>query len=395
MIIVVADDFTGAAELAGIGLSHGLTVELDIERLETSTEAEMLVIATDTRSKSLEAALNELRDLAERISFYSSVLVYKKVDSVLRGHILEEIEVMVEVLGMKGAILVPANPLLGRVIINGHYYVKGEPLQHTSFSQDPEFGISTSSVAGLLAKNGSSPKFSIVKPEEFSGEGNIVLGEASCNEDLDFWAEKAISGWLPAGAAGFFHSLLHRTGRKVKAKRDGKSLEDRKGILYVCGSTFQGSREQVRLASESGPFVCFMPGELFREGPKAQASLGQWINEVVSTLDSQGKAVVAVREDITSESGKSKWIRKQFSLLAEGVLGRSEIRELVIEGGSTASAILYRLGFTRLKPFHQFEQGVIQMKIEDKPGMNLTLKPGSYAWPESVWKFQLSTNPNS
>jgi uncharacterized protein YgbK (DUF1537 family) len=71
----------------------------------------------------------------------------------------------------------------------------------------------------------------------------------------------------------------------------------------------------------------------------------------------------------------------------ESILERTVIRELVIEGGSTASAILYRLGFTRLKPFHQFGQGVIQMKIKEKPDMNLTLKPGSYAWPDTVWKF--------
>jgi len=387
MIIVVADDFTGAAELAGIGLSHGLTVELDIETPWTSTEVEMLVIATDTRSKNIEEAISEVKDLTERISAYNSTLVYKKIDSVMRGHILEEIETMVSGLGMKGAIIVPANPLLGRVIIDGHYYVNGEPLQKTSFSQDPEFEISTSSVAGLLARNGSSPEFSIVKPEDFSGEGNIILGEASSSEDLDFWAEKSISGWLPVGAAGFFHSLLHRNGKKVAVKKNGISLLDRKGILYICGSTFRGSREQVKLASDSGPFVCYMPEELFQEGPSASESFHKWIDEVVFTLDSRGKAVVAIKQEVTSEGGKSKWIRKQFSLLVESILERTVIRELVIEGGSTASAILYRLGFTRLKPFHQFGQGVIQMKIEDRPDLNLTLKPGSYTWPDTVWKF--------
>ncbi len=387
MIIVVADDFTGAAELAGIGLSHGMTVELDIETPGTSTEAEMLVIATDTRSKNMEAAIKELTELTERISTYNSSLVYKKIDSVMRGHILEETEAMVGVMGMKGAIIVPANPLLGRVIIDGHYYVNGEPLQKTSFSQDPEFRISTSSVAELLARNGTSPEFSIVKPEDFSGEGDIVLGEASCIEDLDFWAEKAISGWLPVGAAGFFHSLLHRNGKKVAGKNNGIRLLDRKGILYICGSTFRGSREQVRLAGESGPYVCYMPEELYLEGTGAGESFHKWIDEVVSTLDSQGKAVVAIEQEVTSEGGKSKWIRKQFSLLVENILERTVIRELVIEGGSTTSAILYRLGFTRLKPFHQFGQGVIQMKIEDRPDMNLTLKPGSYIWPDTVWKF--------
>jgi len=387
MIIVVADDFTGAAELAGIGLSHGLTVELDIEQFGTSTEAEMLVLATDTRSKRMDAAVNEVKEVAEKITQFHSVLLYKKIDSVLRGHILEEIQVMVGTLGMKGAILVPANPRLGRVIINGHYYVYGEPLQYTSFSQDPEFGFSTSSVAELLARNGITPPFSIVKPEDFSGEGRIVVGEAASDEDLDFWAERAREGWLPVGAAGFFESLLKRTGRTLLSIEQGTRLAEMEGILYICGSTFQGSREQVRLASEAGPFVCYMPEELFREGSGAEESLEEWIESVKSTLETNGKAVVAVKQEVNSEYGKSNWIRKQFSLLAAGVMDRTTVNELVIEGGSTASAILYKIGSTRLKPFHQFEQGVLRMEVEDRPGMFITLKPGSYAWPESVWKF--------
>jgi uncharacterized protein YgbK (DUF1537 family) len=387
MIIVVADDFTGAAELAGIGLSHGMTVELDIEQIGSCTEADLLVVATDTRSKKITAAIDEVKEVAEGIKQYNSSLVYKKIDSVLRGHILEETRAMVEVLGMKGAILVPANPLLGRVIINGNYYVHGELIQHTSFSQDPEFGISTSSVAELLSRNGSTPQFRILKPRNFSGEGTIVVGEASKIEDLDFWAEKTSEGWLPVGAAGFFESILKRAGRKALKRGRVKKLVDQEGILYVCGSTFQGSRESVRLASEAGPYVCFMPEELFRKGANSQECLEEWIDQVRITLEVHGKAVVAVKQDVNSENGKSSWIKEQFSRLTAEVLDRTTIHELVIEGGSTASAVLFKLGSKRLKPFYQFEQGVIRMKVEDRPGMFLTLKPGSYAWPESVWKF--------
>ena len=42
MIVVIADDFTGAAEVAGLGLMHGLSVELDIEGV-WSSGADLLV----------------------------------------------------------------------------------------------------------------------------------------------------------------------------------------------------------------------------------------------------------------------------------------------------------------------------------------------------------------
>jgi hypothetical protein len=48
---------------------------------------------------------------------------------------------------------------------------------------------------------------------------------------------------------------------------------------------------------------------------------------------------------------------------------------------------LNKIGFTRLIPMHQFQQGVIRMKVETVQNLNLTLKPGSYKWPETVWNF--------
>jgi len=387
MIVVVADDFTGAAEVAGVGLSHGLTVELDMEGVESSSNADLLVIATDTRSKELNEAVTEVRALSEALRDYTRGLVYKKIDSVLRGHILEEISTMVQYLGMKGAILVPANPSLGRVIIDGIYYVNGEPLQRTSFSEDPEFEISTSSVAKLLARNGSSPPFEIVKPHDFSGKGKIVVGEASCSEDLDFWAGQASSGWLAVGAAGFFQSLLHYRGIPVLKGDRIAHLPDKGKILYLCGSTFQGSREQVILAKCAGPHVCYMPEVLFWKESNDKNHLQEWIDKVVSTLKRYDKAVVAVEEPVVSAPGKSNWIKSSFAMLVKGVFENTPINELVIEGGSTASAVLGEMGFTRLKPFHQFQQGVIRMKVENIPGLHITLKPGSYSWPKTVWKF--------
>ena len=68
-------------------------------------------------------------------------------------------------------------------------------------------------MARLLSRNGSTPLFEILNPKEFTGEGNIIVGEASTDLDLDFWADKAISDWLPVGAAGFFQALLSANGK--------------------------------------------------------------------------------------------------------------------------------------------------------------------------------------
>jgi uncharacterized protein YgbK (DUF1537 family) len=386
MIVVVADDFTGAAEVAGLGLMHGLSVELDIEGV-SSSGADLLVIATDTRSKMPEEAVVEIQSLSQKIVQQNPGWIYKKIDSVLRGHIIEETQSMLDSLGMRRAIIVPANPALGRVIINGTYYIDDKPLQSTSFSEDPEFKISTSSVAELLSRNGSTPPFEIRKPQDLHEQDSIVVGEASCIQDLDTWAEMAGPDWLPVGAAGFFQALLSHHGMPLVNGNKTSGLPENARTLYLCGSTFQGSRDQVAQAYYGTPCVCYMPEDVFWKRKGYEKELDAWVRTVVTTIEKYRKAIIAVREPVIHEPDRSNWIKHNFAVIVKKVFDQTEIEELVIEGGSTASVVLNKIGFTRLIPMHQFQQGVIRMKVETVQNLNLTLKPGSYKWPETVWNF--------
>ena len=47
MIIVIADDLTGAAEIAGIGHSYGLSTALLIDVADNLPVSDLIVVATD------------------------------------------------------------------------------------------------------------------------------------------------------------------------------------------------------------------------------------------------------------------------------------------------------------------------------------------------------------
>ena len=49
MVIVLADDFSGAAEIGGIGHRYGLRTEVQLS-LDLSTAADLVVLDTNTRS---------------------------------------------------------------------------------------------------------------------------------------------------------------------------------------------------------------------------------------------------------------------------------------------------------------------------------------------------------
>ena len=60
--------------------------------------------------------------------------IYKKTDSVLRGHIVDELKIQMQLTGKQKAFFMPANPSLDRTISNGKYFVNNVPLNETAFA---------------------------------------------------------------------------------------------------------------------------------------------------------------------------------------------------------------------------------------------------------------------
>ena len=90
MIAVIADDFTGAAEIGGIGLRYGLNVVIETEDIQ-SHNADLLIIATDTRSLSAKEASEHIFQITKELQKLKPQFIFKKIDSALRGNIAEEL----------------------------------------------------------------------------------------------------------------------------------------------------------------------------------------------------------------------------------------------------------------------------------------------------------------
>src|SRR6187399_3315742 len=145
MIAVIADDFTGAAELAGICLRYGLKVELCVGEVEYKN-SDVLIVSSDSRSLKKNEAIRVTEKLLKKILELKPKLVYKKIDSVLRGYVLDELKVQMKLMNKSRAFIMPANPSLNRTIMNGDYFVDGVEITETGFVHDPEFPITTNSV---------------------------------------------------------------------------------------------------------------------------------------------------------------------------------------------------------------------------------------------------------
>lgn len=193
-IAIIADDFTGAAEAAGIGHRHGLPAEVSFHALRDAAAA--LAIDTDTRLCRPHAARLALRAEGERLARFGKQLIFKKVDSVLRGNVYAESAALAGALGKAGVILVPANPAMGRIIRDGRCYVRGIPVARTFFRDDPHHPIKDSRIGQML---GAADRVVVRRTGERARVGQFTVGEAACEEDLGYWASQVDDRFLPAG----------------------------------------------------------------------------------------------------------------------------------------------------------------------------------------------------
>ena len=235
MIAVVADDYSGAAELAGIGFSRGLSSGIHTE-FGLNCPDELAVIDTDSRSCPEPVAAERVGHLTGCLTSCGPTWIFKKVDSVLRGPVLAELRSMLAATGKRRPILAPANPSRSRIIRGSLYFVNGRPIEHSAFRNDPEYPIRSSDVLTMLGAYGNSDVRVASLDRELPDAG-IIVAEASTQEDVTRWAAQVNPSTLAAGAADFFTALL---AAKVRHRSQSQFVEGEppcgRRTLFVCGS---------------------------------------------------------------------------------------------------------------------------------------------------------------
>jgi len=381
MIIVIADDFTGAAELGGIGLRYNLKVEVNTS-VNLQSKADLLVIATDTRSMTKDEAVAEMEKVTEEVVKLNPTLVFKKVDSVLRGYVAEELLAHIQKLSHSRALLVPANPGLGRTIVNGQYLLNGQPLHQSNFANDPDFPVKSSSVIELL--DGKGLKVSSQKHTETLNYEGIVIGDAADHNDLKAWTNRVNRNMIIAGAANFFTALLDKLVIPDEQSQQIKPRAFKQPTLIVSGTAFKKSADAIKKLRHDGFPVSYMPENIIRESEINEAEYFQWRDQIIADIAKFGKTIIAIDPQNSINANQSRTLRQKTAVIVDLVFKQIQINELLIEGGSTAAAILKQLGISKIYPVQELAPGVIRMSADDDSELYITIKPGSYAWPQSV-----------
>lgn len=145
MLGVIADDFTGATDIASMLVNHGMrtiqTIGIPDQNDPLIAQADAVVVALKSRTipaaqaigQSL-AALKALQDLGCQQFFFKYCSTF---DSTAEGNIGPVAEALAAALGQAVTIAAPSLPVNGRTVYNGHLFVGHALLSDSGMQNHP------------------------------------------------------------------------------------------------------------------------------------------------------------------------------------------------------------------------------------------------------------------
>jgi uncharacterized protein YgbK (DUF1537 family) len=146
-IAVLADDLTSAADGAAPFVARGASASIGRGQLPRQAST---VVAVDSGSRSATSsqAFERVAGLTGRLAGHA--VLYKTVDSTLRGHIAAELEACFAASGRKSLVFAPAFPEAGRTTVGGIQLVDGVPVSESAYGKDPVHPARHSALAELV-----------------------------------------------------------------------------------------------------------------------------------------------------------------------------------------------------------------------------------------------------
>ncbi len=394
---VIADDLTGACD-SGIEFlpwAPSVLVQVSPDSPEPAAgDRDVIVHNTQSRNLSPQDAYETVFRTTRRLISSGAAVIFKKVDSALRGNFGAEIAAVMDATGATVAFILPAIPEAGRQTIGGVQHINGVPIAETFYARDPEYPVCESSVL-RLAEAGSGGKAGLIPLEDVragrTAETAAKLQQAGCqlivvDAETDDDLHRAVAGLvgqprysLFVGCQGLAKALATHLGSSEDQQAGFERLAG--PMLCVCGTFHPQSRRQLQVAVESGAVVRLeldaddMAGER-----RTERSLNNLVQTCVGNLKKREHTAVCLR--CQPEQFEPELWEPALRFLSEfsrRVLERAPVSALFLTGGETAYSICRALGVHTMKLHVRIAPLVVASRVVGGPcdGMVIITKGGS------------------
>ena len=407
---VIADDFTGASDIANT-LARGLpgqgglrTVQfLGIPQEDAESGVEAGVIAL--KSRSIDAALavgQSLASLAWLLEQGCRQIVFKycsTFDSTPAGNIGPVAEALASALGVKGVVACPAFPGAGRTVYQGHLFVKDRPLDESGLENHPlnpmtdadirrwlrqQTGTEVGHVDLVTVRRGAAEIEAALRRNADESR-TLVIVDAIADDDLVAIGRAAAAHRLVTGGSGIALALAANFVDRGLAGGTGAGAVGIDGPeAILAGSCSGATRKQVDIHRRSHPSLAIDVAGVM-DGTVTPADLTSFL------LANTGRAPLVYSSGTPDEvrAVQARFGRERvaaaldtlFATTAAGLVAGG-IRRLVVAGGETSGAVVSALDLGTLAIGAEIDPGVPVLVSGRKPPVALALKSGNFGTPD-------------
>ena len=396
----IADDFTGATDLANNLVRQGMRVVQTIGVPKAPVpDVDAVVVALKSRTAPVAEAVAMSLAAARWLRGQGAGQIYFKVcstfDSTAEGNIGPVAEALLGELKADLAIVTPAFPENGRTVFKGHLFVGDQLLSDSPMRQHPLTPMTDANLvrvmqaqlrhsrAGLIEHRTVSAGVAAVRARmaALRAEGvAFAIADAVDDGHLRTLAEAgrelalvvAGSG-LAIGIPAMFGLSPSVTAAELPAARGTRAI--------VSGSCSAATNAQVAAFRAAGGAAFAVDPLRLAQGVDVVAQTLAW---ALPRLGAAPVLVYATAEPAAVRAVQASLGAERAGALVEAALARvatglvaAGVGQLLLAGGETSGACVQALGVSLLRIGPQIEPGVPWCHAE-VPGLHLALKSGNF-----------------
>ena len=405
----IADDFTGATDLANNLVRSGMRVvqAMGVPGQPLDTQADAVVVALKSRTLPVNEAIAQTLDALRWLQAQGAQQIYFKYcstfDSSVQGNIGPVAEALMAALECDFTIATPAFPDNHRTVFKGYLFVGDVLLNESGMQNHPLTPMLDANLVRVLqgqctGKVGLIDYKVVAQGEaaireriaQLRAEGvRLAVVDAISNDDL-MRLGPALHG-MPLVTAGSGVAIGLPGNFGIAPSSTASELPIAMGLqAVVSGSCSLATNRQVQAFIGSGhPALAIDPLQIIARraaGGDVVAEALAWAEPLVrqgpvliySSADAQ--AVKSVQGQLGVEVAGAL-VEHTLAAIARGLVGLG-VRQLVVAGGETSGACVQALNIVQMKIGPQIDPGVpwchAQSDAAPEGGLHLTLKSGNF-----------------
>ena len=388
---VIADDFTGASDIALTLAEAGMPVAQFIGVPDARPDPEIAagVIALKSRTAPVAQAVSASLAACDWLHAQGAEQIIFKVcstfDSTPEGNIGPVLDALSDRLNASSVIVCPAFPENGRSVYQGHLFVADRLLNESGMQDHPLTPMTDPDLRRVLGAQTQKTVGHIPALTVMQGAKTIVAARADgyqivdaiTDADLMEIGRSAKTMPLLCGGSGIALGLPANFG--FTPERPAWSPVRGPGVV-LSGSCSRATRVQVTEYKKIAPALQIEAAQAVA-GQYDLAEIADWVMAqnlsplIYSSADPDEVGDAQSRFGITTASDT---IEQIFAELARTLVNRG-VRRVVVAGGETSGAVVNGLALKELKIGPRATAGVPLVRCD---GLALALKSGNFGGPD-------------